>query len=78
MSTLVAPIAPPSPGWLTGAAAARLLDVDKRAVARIADRGLISVRSLPVRARYSAADVEAIAAAAVRPAATAAPRLALT
>jgi hypothetical protein len=55
-----------------------LLDVDKRAVARIADRGLISVRSLPVRARYSAADVEAIAAAAVRPAATAAPRLALT
>ena len=57
MPTSVAP-----PAWMTSAAAARLLDVDRRAVARFASRGMITVRDLPVRARFLRADVEAIAA----------------
>jgi hypothetical protein len=62
MSTL-APIAPPSsPAWLTAAAAARLLDVDKRAITRFADRGMIAVRPLPVRAKYSSVDVATLSA----------------
>jgi hypothetical protein len=67
MSTMTS-IATPSPGWMTAAAAGRVLDVDKRAVGRLADAGRITVRDLPVRARYLRLDVEAIARQAVRPA----------
>ncbi len=65
MSTLTALATPDGngDGWLSGAAAARRLSIpDKRAVKRLAARGLIAVRPLPtVRDRYSAADVERLA-----------------
>lgn len=50
--------------WLEGREAARLLDVPgPRNVAKLAARGLITKRDLPgVRARYSRADVERLAA----------------
>jgi hypothetical protein len=60
----------PDSGWLDGRAAARLLGldgVDIRPVRRLADAGRITVRNLPVRARFSRKDVEAIARVAMQP-----------
>ena len=62
-ATAIATAEQPGDEWLTGAAAARALKVgDKRAVKRLVALGRIRVRDLPVSARYSAADVERLAA----------------
>jgi hypothetical protein len=55
--------------WLTGRAAAELLNVPgPRNVRRLAQAGRLTIRDLPVRARYLRRSVEAVAAESIRPA----------
>lgn len=43
--------------WMNATAAGALIGTDAKGVARLAARGLIRVRPLPVRNRYATADV---------------------
>jgi hypothetical protein len=56
--------------WISAAVAARIADLDKGAIARLGEAGLIGVRRFPPESgiipRYFRPDVEAIARASVR------------